>query len=58
MSHEIDNNAGAETVGGVEGYMCGTVMRGADALPGSKAASRTKGLRRNLGDGAADKAVI
>jgi hypothetical protein len=24
--------------------MCGTVMRGADALPGSKATSRAKGL--------------
>ena len=30
--------------------MCGTVMRGADALPGSKATSRTKGSHRNLGD--------
>ena len=33
-----------------EGYMCSAVMRGADALPGSKATSRMKGLRRNLGD--------
>src|SRR5262249_13155923 len=30
--------------------MCGTVMRGADALPGSKATSRAKGSLRNLGD--------
>ena len=30
--------------------MCGTVMRGADALPGSKATSRAKGSHRNLGD--------
>ena len=44
------NNAGAETVGMVEGNMCGTAMRGADALPGSKATSRMKGSRRNLGD--------
>ena len=29
--------------------MCGTVMRGADALPGSKATSRAKGSHRNLG---------
>jgi len=29
--------------------MCGTAMRGADALPGSKATSRAKGSRRNLG---------
>ena len=32
-----------------EGYMCGAAMRGADALPGSKATSRAKGSRRNLG---------
>ena len=50
MSHESDNNAGAETVDKVEGNMCGTAMRGADALPGSKATSRIKGSRRNLGD--------
>src|SRR6202047_4202896 len=30
--------------------MCGTAMRGADALPGSKATSRAKGSYRNLGD--------
>ena len=30
--------------------MCGTAMRGADALPGSKATSRAKGSHRNLGD--------
>ena len=34
----------------VEGNMCGTAMRGADALPGSKATSRAKGSHRNLGD--------
>jgi hypothetical protein len=28
--------------------MCGTVMRGANALPGSKATSRAKGSHRNL----------
>ena len=33
-----------------EGNMCGAAMRGADALPGSKAISRSKGARRNLGD--------
>ena len=49
MSHEIADVAGAETVGFVEGNMCGPVMRGADALPGSKTASRAKGTRRNLG---------
>ena len=50
MSHEIFNIAGAEAVIDVEGNMCGAVMRGAVALPGSKATSRTKGSRRNLGD--------
>jgi hypothetical protein len=50
LSHEIFNNAGAEPVIHVEGNMCGAVMRGAVALPGSKATSRTKGSRRNLGD--------
>jgi hypothetical protein len=50
LSHEIDNNAGAEAVESVEGNMCGTAMRGAVALPGSKATSRTKGSYRNLGD--------
>src|SRR4029077_828186 len=34
MSHERHNIVGAETVGSVEGNMCGTVTRGADALPG------------------------
>jgi hypothetical protein len=50
MSHEIGDNVGAEAVHMVEGNMCGTAMRGADALPGSMATSRTKGARRNLGD--------
>ena len=55
LSHEIDNNAGAEAVVLVEGNMCGTAMRGAVALPGSKATSRTKGSCRNLGDPAFDQ---
>src|SRR5208282_6906791 len=49
LSHEIFNIAGAEAVIDVEGNMCSAVMRGAVALPGSKATSRTKGSRRNLG---------
>ena len=49
LSHVIPNVAGAEAVGKAEGNMCGTDMRGAVALPGSKATSRTKGSRRNLG---------
>jgi hypothetical protein len=55
LSHESDNNAGAEIVVMVEGNTCGTVMRGVVALPGSKATSRTKGSRRNLGDPAFDQ---
>src|SRR5438552_16905169 len=42
--------AGAESFHSLEGNMCGTVMRGADALPGSKATSRAKGSHRKLGD--------
>ena len=53
LSHERSDIAGAEGFHSLEGNMCGTVlqgMRGADALPGSKAASRAKGLHRKLGD--------
>ena len=49
MSHERSDVAGAEGFHSLEGNMCGTVTRGADALPGSKATSRAKGSRRNLG---------
>ena len=48
LSHESPKIAEAETVSNVEGNMCGTAMRGADALPWSKTTSRTKGSRRNL----------
>ena len=50
LSHERSDIAGAEGFHSLEGNMCGTVMRGADALPGSKATSRVKGSHRNLGD--------
>ena len=50
LSHEIVNITEAETLHPVEGNMCGTVMRGADARSWSKTPSRTKGTRRNLGD--------
>ena len=50
LSLEIDKVAEAEPVIIVEGNMCGTVMRGAVAPPGSKATSRRKGMRRNLRD--------
>ena len=49
MSHERSDIAGAESFYSLEGNMCGTVMRGAVALPGSKATSRAKGSYRNLG---------
>jgi hypothetical protein len=58
LSHEIDNNAGAEAVDKAEGNMCGTARRGADTLPGSKATSRTKGSCRKLGDPAFDQGGI
>ncbi len=50
LSHERLDIAGAEGFHSLEGNMCGTAMRGADALPGSKATSRAKGSYRNLGD--------
>ena len=50
LSHERLYVAGAEGFYSLEGNMCGTVMRGAVALPGSKATSRAKGSYRNLGD--------
>ena len=49
LSLERSDIAGAEGFDSLEGNMCGTVMRGADALPGSKATSRAKGSYRNLG---------
>ena len=49
LSHEM-LVAGAEAFAIAEGKIGGTAMRGADALPGSKATSRMKGSRRNLGD--------
>ncbi len=50
LSPERSDIAGAESFHSLEGNMCGTVMRGADALPGSKATSRAKGSHRKLGD--------
>ena len=48
LSHERSDIAGAESFYSLEGNMCGTVMRGAVALPGSKATSRAKGSHRKL----------
>ena len=58
LSHERSYIAGAESFYSLEGNMCGTVlqrMRGADALPGSKATSRANGSRRKLGDPASGR---
>src|SRR6476660_8797216 len=49
IEHERSDIAGAEGFHSLEGNMCGTATRGADALPGSKATSRAKGSHRNLG---------
>jgi hypothetical protein len=50
VSHDSVKVAGAEAFQSVEGNMCRAVMRGSDALPGSRATSRMQGTRRNLGD--------
>ena len=55
LSHERSDIAGAESLYSLEGNMCGTVMRGADALPGSKATSLAKGLHRKLGGLGSDR---
>ena len=49
LSLERSDIAGAESFYSLEGNMCGTVRRGADALPGSKATSCAKGSHRKLG---------
>jgi hypothetical protein len=58
LSHERSDIAGAESLYSLEGNMCGTVLRGAVALPGSKATSRAKGSYRNLGDLISDPLAI
>jgi hypothetical protein len=47
--------AGAESFHSLEGNMCGTATRGADALPGSETTSRAKGSHRKLGDLGSDR---
>ena len=42
----------------LEGNMCGTAMRGAVALPGSKATSRAKGSHRKLGGLASGRQML
>jgi hypothetical protein len=55
LSHERSDVAGAEGFYSLEGNMCGTAMRGAVALPGSKATSRAKGSHRKLGGLVSDR---
>jgi hypothetical protein len=55
LSLERSDIAGAESFYSLEGNMCGTAMRGADALPGSKATSRAKGSHRKLGGLGSDR---
>jgi hypothetical protein len=55
LSRERSDIAGAESFYSLEGDMCGTAMRGADALPGSKAISRAKGSHRKLGGLGSDR---
>jgi len=55
LSLERSDFAGAEGFYSLEGNMCGTATRGADALPGSKATSRAKGSHRNLGGLGSDR---
>ena len=58
LSHERSYIAGAESFYSLEGNMCGTAKRGADALPGSKATSRAKGSHRKLGDLVSDRSGV
>ena len=58
MSLENHKFAEAEAFTNVDGKMSGTGMRGAVALPWSKTSTRRKGLRRNLGDLASDRASL
>jgi hypothetical protein len=55
LSHERSDIEEAESFYSLEGNMCGTVTRGADALPGSKATSRAKGSHWKLGGLGSDR---
>jgi hypothetical protein len=56
LSHERSDIAGAESFYSLESNMCDTAMRGADALPGSKATST--GARATLGLVAAHRVTV
>src|SRR6516164_8336315 len=58
LSRERSDIAGAEGFHSLEGNMCGTAMRGAVALPGSKATSRAQGSYRTLGDLGYDRSGV
>jgi hypothetical protein len=55
LSRERSDIAGAESFYSLEGNICGTVLRGAVALPESKATSRAKGSQRKLGGLVSDR---
>jgi hypothetical protein len=57
LSPEKHNPQRPRPLTDAEGNMCDAAMRGVDALPWSKTSSRTKGLRRNLGDLMSGRAV-
>ena len=58
LSHERSDIVGAESFYSLEGNMCGTAMRGAVALPGSKATSLAKGSHGKLGGLGIDRSGI
>jgi len=58
IEHERSDIAEAESFYSLEGNMCGTAMRGAVALPGSKATSLAKGSHRKLGDLGSDRSGV
>ena len=49
LSHERSDIAGAESFYSLEGNMCGTATRGADALPGSLGHITCKGIASEAG---------
>ena len=49
LTHERSDIAGAESLYSLEGNMCGTAMRGAVALPGSKATFACKRIASEAG---------
>jgi hypothetical protein len=57
LSPERSDIAGAESFHSLEGNMCGAAMRGVDALPGSKAASRRRCRRTKRDEPVAERSA-